>query len=157
MPQVWTYHSLRHDHTRTESLELQWEVIGDPISDSYTPSEISAHELFDAWGRKYGSDNDGLLSIYWLVSPVGEAAPLQGPPFDDMNFHMYWSDPVDAETGESINWMTLPVIDKKWNLEEGDKGGFIQEATGWKPSPLQPYVSYASLAAAVSSRQRNEI
>lgn len=153
MPQEWTYRSLESDFTRTEALELSWEVNGDPISDAYVPSEISAHELFDMWVRKYGSDNGGLASIYWTVSPVMETAPLQVEPFHDMNFSTYWTDPVDARTGEPINWMTLPVVDKRWNSQRGDKGGFIQEATGWKPSPLQPFVTVQSLAAAATARR----
>lgn len=155
MQPEWTYRSRKSDFTRTEPLELGWEVSGDPFSDNYTTAEISAHDLFDLWFRKHGADDDGLLPIYWSVLPVMETAPLQPAPFDDVNFHTYWNDPVDLVTGEPINWMTLPVVDKGWNARQGDKGGFIQEATGWKPGALQPYVTAASLrAAAAAMRSR---
>ncbi len=36
--------------------------------------------------------------------------------------------------------------------DHADKGGFIQEATGWKPSPLQPFVNVETLAAACGLR-----
>jgi hypothetical protein len=43
------------------------------------------------------------------------------------------------------------VIDKLWRVDlpphVATKGGFIQEATGWKPSPLQPYINLRQLAA----------
>jgi len=39
-----------------------------------------------------------------------------------------------------------------WNARRGDKGGFIQEATGWKPSILQPFVSVETLAEASGGR-----
>ena len=55
----------------------------------------------------------------------------------------YW--PVDAETGDELDWLALPVVDKLWNSKRGDKGGFIQEATGWKPSILQPHVFLPAL------------
>lgn len=151
MQAEWTYRSRRSDFTRTEPLELLWEVVGDPISDSYTPDEVSAHELFGIWFRKYGAENGGLLHIYWTVSPVMETAPLQVEPFGEPNFGTYWSEPVNTATGDPINWMTLPVVDKLWNAQRADKGGFIQEATGWKPSPLQPYVTAASLRAAAAA------
>ena len=53
--------------------------------------------------------------------------------------------PIDSATGARLNWLSLPVVDKFWNAEAARKGGFIQEATGWKPGILQPYVYLPSL------------
>jgi len=39
----------------------------------------------------------------------------------------------------------LPIADMSWNDERADKGGFIQEATGWKPAILQPYLYLPAL------------
>jgi len=39
----------------------------------------------------------------------------------------------------------LPVQDKLWRPGQAGKGGFIQEATGWKPAILQPFVYLQSL------------
>ena len=33
-----------------------------------------------------------------------------------------------------LNWLLLPVQDKRWDQHGGDKGGFIQAVIGWKPS-----------------------
>jgi hypothetical protein len=44
---------------------------------------------------------------------------------------------VKALGGEEINWLRLPVVDKLWRADRGDPGGFIQEETGFKPSPFQ--------------------
>lgn len=46
----------------------------------------------------------------------------------------------DVEGGDRLNGLTLPVDDMRWTRRRADKGGFIQEATGWKPNVLQPFV-----------------
>ncbi|PGH48164.1 hypothetical protein [Streptomyces sp. Ru87] len=51
-------------------------------------------------------------------------------------------------TGEPLNWLRLPVLDRGWNDTVSSKGGFIQEVTGWKPAPLQTTVDVRQLAAA---------
>ncbi|NER28870.1 MAG: hypothetical protein F6J89_14840 [Symploca sp. SIO1C4] len=62
-----------------------------------------------------------------------------------MDFLNYFTSPVHFKTGEPLNWLSLPVVDKLWNNQRADKGGFIQEATGWKPSILQPFVYLRAL------------
>ncbi|MFD8916081.1 hypothetical protein [Streptomyces sp. NPDC059575] len=54
------------------------------------------------------------------------------------DFLTHYAHPTRAGTGERLNWLRLPVLDLEWNAKTADTGGFIQEATGWKPSPLQP-------------------
>ena len=56
------------------------------------------------------------------------------------NFLTYYTWPISSLTGEPLNWLTLPVVDKLWNDGRADKGGFIQEATRWKPAVLQPFL-----------------
>ena len=76
-------------------------------------------------------------------------------PFEHFNsayakdFLSFFTWPEDAETGKPLNWLELPVVDKLWRPNRADKGGFIQEATSWKPSILQPYVYLSSLERAV--------
>jgi hypothetical protein len=78
--------------------------------------------------------------------------PPQPEDDDTSDFLKFFSWPNDAETGERLRWSALPVIDKVWrdhSLPVGphaEKGGFIQEATGWKPSPYQPYINAWHLA-----------
>ena len=71
--------------------------------------------------------------------------PFQHENLCPTNFLDYYSSPIDCETGEKLNWLALPVEDKLWNSKCQNKGGFIQEATGWKPSILQPYVYLPAL------------
>lgn len=133
-------------------LAAYWEVHLDPMSDDYTPLEISARELFSKWVEKVRNDfENGLIPIHWFVdSPQGGAFDLMPFQFrhipslsEDFLTYYYW--PTNAATGEPLNWVTLPVWDKAWNARRADKGGFIQEATGWKPSILQPYVYLPAL------------
>jgi hypothetical protein len=134
-------------------LEAYWEVSCDPMSDNYTPDEISASDLLMLWSRKVHQEHpDGLIPIYWFAQCEREgkfaAFPFQfdhfgGKPREDFLSIFSW--PLDATTGHPLNWFTVPVVDKLWNNREFSKGGFIQEATGWKPSILQPYVHLPSL------------
>lgn len=55
-------------------------------------------------------------------------------------FGKFFTTPRNAATDEVINWNRVPVRDKLWNADRDDKGGFFQQATGWKPSPFQPSV-----------------
>ncbi len=49
-------------------------------------------------------------------------------------------------TGERVNWNSLPIPDAHWTPDQADRGGFVQEVTGWKPSSLQPFVNVELLA-----------
>ncbi|MQS05680.1 hypothetical protein FNX48_000345 [Streptomyces sp. IF17] len=51
-------------------------------------------------------------------------------------------------TGEPVNWLRLPVVDRSWNAKASQKGGFVQEASGWKPSALQPTMNVVEIARA---------
>lgn len=117
----------------------------------------------------------GAVGIDWYIEGHGtfESAPYQdvrrkalawrrggmtveemAAELEDRNFLRHYTEPRDAVTGESIRWASLDVVDKVWrahDLPRGpytDKGGFIQEATGWKPAALQPFVNVELLARA---------
>lgn len=155
---MYEYVYKRHGNPLTaKTLSLYWEVNGDPITDDYTPDEISAHELLDLWVKRldaltspdvYGP---GMVHISWFVAARQDAkfefAPFQLEKFGDDWLDVYtW--PVDTTTRERVNFLALPVEDKLWDDSHNDKGGFIQSATGWKPSPLQPSVHVPTLLAA---------
>jgi hypothetical protein len=100
------------------------------------------------WLRKYP---EPIKSIYWsVIEPVGvgvtETAPFQ-PRYDE-DFLTFFQWPTEVNTGVPLQWTRLPVIDKLWNDDTADKGGFIQEVTGWKPSPFQTQVDTLLLARA---------
>ena len=151
---TWRVASRQSDFTWEGELLAYWEASFDPISDSYTPDEIDARPLFDFLVERVQAEYpDGLVPISWFVTCPAkgqlERMPFQFnhgpdlPPPDDFLTFFTW--PVNTLTGEPLNWLTLPVVDKRWHWETADKGGFIQQATGWKPSILQPFVYLESL------------
>ncbi|MFE3206165.1 hypothetical protein [Embleya sp. NPDC059237] len=79
-----------------------------------------------------------------------EAAPFETTPVSPIreDFLSFFTWPTHARTRERVNWLRLPVADGQWNDERTTKGGFIQEALGWKPSPLIASVDITQLAAA---------
>jgi hypothetical protein len=154
---MWSFHDSRRGEEVRAELELYWEVIGDPISDDYSPGETDARELWRLWLDRYGrGEHDarlgpGWVPIYWFVQDeelgIFEFAPhayAAEPP--DFLTHYTW--PRDDRTGQDLKWPALPVCDKFWNEERADKGGFFQEATGWKPGAYQPLVHLPTLAKA---------
>ncbi|MGW6842275.1 hypothetical protein [Streptomyces sp. NPDC054958] len=145
---AWTFRNRQGGPGRTTWLEMGWEVSGDPISDDFTPDEITAEDLWNRWLSEYGKTEPA--KIYWFILGHGtfEAAPFapHNPMDEDFLTHFTW--PVHSETGEKLNFLRLPVRDKLWNDKRGDKGGFIQQRTGWKPSPLQPFCDAETIAKA---------
>jgi hypothetical protein len=158
---LWNYHVKLADHEFTSSLTLVWAPEGSSISDAYLPDEISAEELWKVWieecaGRPHDRDPQryrmGEVPISWSVTGSGpgvstfEAAPYQPDEYED--FLTHYTHPINATSGEMLNWMRLPVADRGWNESTCDKGGFVQEATGWKPSPFQPVMDVFLIGAA---------
>ena len=158
----WTFETVQYGNSRTTELTLYWEAYGDPISDDYTTDEISATDLFHLWtlrlenGQWDEEIGDGWVSIFWTIR--GQAT-FEHAPFDPMHpalrlgieaedFLTFFTWPT-RDSGEEVNWLRLPVVDKLWRPEaEITKGGFIQEATGWKPGPYQPYAHVPTLMRA---------
>lgn len=171
----WTFQSRRTGYVKTIELALLPEPDGSPMSDDYTPDEMSARELWAMWVKKYAdvehenrpADYDpGEVRIYWSVTSVGdgdgvfELAPhsydaratrtASFMPQD--NFDTFYTPPVHTVTGESLSWLRLPVLDCGWNSTAADKGGFIQEATGWRTSSGRGTPSATGAAWPASSR-----
>lgn len=168
----WLFSSKESNHCNTEELVLYAEPYGCWITDDYTPDDAGAAALWRMWvnqfahlGHKRWPDlyRPGEVHISWYVKQPGtpgvsEGAPhvsderrhprLPGASDPSHNFLTHYTHPIHAETGEKLNWLRLPVLDRAWNATAADKGGFIQEATGWKPSPLQPTMDVLHLSAA---------
>lgn len=160
----WKFSSKRSGYEKTEQLALLWEADGSAMSDDYTPDEASAAELWRKWVDRYGDhyhrDHPAVyppwhVPVFWFVTSIGggtfEGAPHQAYPPDYPlrdDFLTHYNHPQHASTGELVNWLRLPVLDRGWNAKQFDKGGFIQEATGWKPSPLQPVMDVRQVARA---------
>ncbi len=127
-------------------LHLYWELNGSAMSDEFYYHEANEFELWRRWVERYASPE---VKIFWAVdSPKTgklECAPFLGY---DKDFLTYYTWPTEVETGERLNWLSLTIPDKLLTPKRIDKGGFIQQATGWKPSPLQPTVNIEILAKA---------
>lgn len=157
----WTFASLRSGKEKTAPLWLYWELDGDPMSDDYTTDEVDAIELWNMWRRNYpkfaSTDGPKIAKIWWFVMGPGvvEIAPLADPYGEDpwlhrKNFLTGYTWPYNPTTERPLRWTELHIADKVWRtgtLPPGvvTKGGFIQEVTGWKPSPYQPFVDIAHL------------
>jgi len=155
----WTFTALRGGNRVIGNLSLSWEVNGDSISDDYDPDEIAAEDLLDLWldwvwqNKAFHPEiGEPHVSINWFAhgaeTGTFEFAPPIVPGDDRDNFLTFYSEPLEADTEEGINWLRLPVLDKLWRPGRADKGGFIQEATGFKPSALQPTLDLRVLGAA---------
>ena len=151
---TWKVRNHRSDYEWEGLIVAYWEVSLDPINDEYTPQEIDARELFNEWvkqvRRKYPNE---LVPIFWFAQ-CEEQGKFAGMPFQfkhflrmDEDFLTFFRWPINSVTGERLNWLTLPVVDKLWNSKRANKGGFIQESTGWKPAILQPYVYLPALTS----------
>ena len=144
--QEWTWRNRRGGGERKGGLELYWEVSWDPISDDFTPDYTDADSLLERWVRK---QTDRIARVSWFVQGPGtfESAPfLRHPDYpDEHDFLTRYTWPTNSRTGERLRWAQLPVVDKLWNAERADKGGFIQQATGWKPGPFQTTLDWPML------------
>jgi len=147
---TWRVRCLRNDYEWQGHLVADWEVDLDPISDDYTPDDTDAAELLRIWASQVREHHpDELIPIYWFVASPDQAKfeqmPFQHHRLLAEDFLSFNTWPTESKTGQPLNWLTLPVVDKQWNKKHSDKGGFIQEATGWKPSILQPTVYLPTL------------
>lgn len=121
------------------------------ISDS-TQEDMSARQALKAWLDRL--DGATTLPISWAVSGEGifEKAPFCPPDEDDPkpeNFLTFYTWPVHAGAGQRLKFTQLPIADETWErgLSRG-KAGFVQAATGWKPSPLQQTMDLEIILAA---------
>lgn len=158
---LWKYQAREWGVEFRGQLWAMYEIEGTPVSDDYTSEEISAVDLFGIWEEFIRGVNyrDGLVPIRWYVRPEPEGLPSFMPFVNDgladgqKTFLDHFTWPTNVETGEPLNWLALPVRDQFWSKEPRGKGGFIQEATGWKPSLLQPFLRLSSLVEGFGSYQ----
>lgn len=145
-------------------LQLRWHLTDDAISDDFRVEDIGAEDLWHEWRSRLGRDkgaeaqfSPGAVRITWFVCGDGilELAPSQERPPATSPFETTFLDryswPRSADGSQRLQWARLPVEDKSWRRgtlprDQIRKGGFIQEVTGWKPAPMQPYVNLSNLA-----------
>ena len=155
----------RYGFSHTQPLWLYWEVNGDPITDDYYVEERSAQQLYRDWRRKVKSSRE---RVYWYVEGDGVFESAQPGMYDvdvidpsrDHWFGSYYQQPLEERSRAIVPLQCLPVIDKHWcssaiGGEVGMKGGFMQEATGWKPQPFQRWVDLDDLDQRYQFRRRS--
>jgi hypothetical protein len=93
---------------------------------------------------------DGLIPIYWTVRPGDwkiEHMPFEFDRADEDFRNFYTTPTVD---GDEFSWCRLHVEDRDWSRDGWTNSGFLQEATGWKPQLLTPFVHLQMLDALVN-------
>ncbi|HCH5602710.1 TPA: hypothetical protein NKZ56_002175 [Vibrio parahaemolyticus] len=131
----------------------------DPAGFSYDYSKgLNASELFESWvvavRERYPNGN---VHIVWLVRVEGQSfGPLliPGQPrlLTERSFFSYFTDPLSEDTGQLLDWTTLPIEYPKWDENERGGRGFIEHVTGWQPSILQTHVSIDFLIEAAKKK-----
>ena len=153
---LWTFRNKKNGIEKRERLLLRWEPNYSTIGEDYTPGDLSAADVWHRWIKAVNwqkeADRLGLplgnVGIHWLVEDAGEAAPFWDVE-DDEDFLTWFTWPVN-DAGERVQWTRCPVLDYTWNEQDWYPSGFIQSATGWKPSPLQRAMDLVQIARASS-------
>ncbi len=89
------------------------------------------------------------VPIWWSVMGEGicEYAPGASNTRHDENFLTFFKPPVDAKTGQFLNWWRLPVRNHRFPA--------FAAALGWLPSPFQEFAPMRSIMTnAVHDRRR---
>ncbi|MFJ6140547.1 hypothetical protein [Kitasatospora sp. NPDC092286] len=166
---TWLFSAARNNYPNAHELVLRWEAHGERLFRDNAPADIDALTLWRQWADCTADElhtddpvryRPGDVHITWTIStPTGngiaeyaphyERSPFQKTLPDPEDFLTHYTHPVHSVTGERANWLRLPVVDRRWNTGGQDSGhGFIQDAIGWKPGPLQPVMNVHQLAAA---------
>ena len=168
----WTFRYKGNGYEQTEELALYAEPNGCTLTDDYLPDEITPEALWKLWVDEFADLHHkrwpdlyrpGEVHISWFVTRPSMDGIFEGAPHirdwrtlpglldadaGQEDFLTHYTHPAHVVTGERLNWLRLPVLDRGWNKTASHKGGFIQQATGWKPSPLQPTMDVRQIGAA---------
>ena len=149
----WRYQNIENGFEKVDTFSLAWELSYENVTSGCTPTEDTACQVWDRWmkavdwARQSSRYNipHGAAPIGWTVHDAAEALPFMG---EDEDFLTFFTWPTHVHTGERLQWSRLPVMDRRWVETDWTTGGFVQEATGWKPSAFQPWVDVHVLAQA---------
>jgi hypothetical protein len=165
---TWLFNSTMNDYPSAFELVLRWEPDCERLFMDHLPTERDATSLWHEWADYVadqlhdghpGRYQPGDVHITWTITTssgngIAEYAPhYRLSPFQESlgrheDFLTHFTHPIHASTGERVNWLRLPVLDRHWNTEQASGHGFIQDALGWKPGPLQPVMNVRQLALA---------
>ena len=165
---IWEWRSRSTGVVRRAPLYLHWKADGDEVSESCNPEEMDGPAVWRLWIDTLVANNrletiagPGWVRLYWYVRGLRVGTFPTVPPdvagglfacterslmATHQAFLDYFTWPVHLVNRTPVNWLRLPVPDKYWNADRMSRGGFIQEATGWKPAPLQPFIHIPTMA-----------
>lgn len=143
----WTFRARRGGHEiRTDLVlypELDCSAMVDDVYELDGQGQFEAYVQYLERSHREWLDADA-VPIIWSVhdcafSGVYEAAPFTawGDSVGWGNFLTHYTWPVDAITGEPLDWYALPVVN--------DRFPEFAKALAWTPSPLQPTCPLASI------------
>lgn len=150
---TWTFASLRSGYERTCDLYLYPELdCSSMVDDYYEESGQVQLEQYVRYLRErypHWMEKDA-VPIYWVVQSKTGGVSETAPPFvsayapaGDRHFLTSFTWPVNAVTGDPLDWFSLPVVNNRFPA--------FAEALSWTPSPLQPFCPLASIL-----RSRNQ-
>jgi hypothetical protein len=149
---AWRFRSLDSGFERTTTLwlypELNCSSCVDDAEDQSGEGQLAYY--VDYVRRRYPEWwNADAVSIYWAVRGEGvfEHAPNNVHAIcADKNFLTSFTPPVDARTGELMNWWRLPV--------RNDRFPEFAKALGWLPSPFQEFAPLRSIVTNATTSRR---
>lgn len=136
---VWRFRT-RRGRWKEEPLYLYPELDGSSvIGDSACSDGEEALYFYVGWIEDNHPEwlEADAVPIYWSVMPVCEHAPFQAKPLVDEDFLSFYTWPLDAATGERLDWYRLAVVN--------DRFRDFAKALSWLPSPLQPTAPLRSI------------
>lgn len=141
-------------HTRRGYLYAGYEIRYEALSDDYDSAETPAWVVYDRW-RDWARTREEHyplgVRINWYVAGCAtfDDHPTAHDHFPDSDGSYKWTHYFHAPKridGKPFNWSDLPIEVKRWHPGFScTKGGFIEEHTGFRPSPLQPFVTLEQL------------
>lgn len=139
----WLFRSRESGIERRVDLYLYPELDGSAVVDEY--DYLDGEGQFEEYVQYLQRNHmDWLhadaIPIVWSVAGPGicEAAPFpqeEAPPWGDFLTAFTW--PVDAKTGDYLDWYQLPVRNNRFPE--------FAKALAWTPSPMQPTCPFRSL------------
>jgi hypothetical protein len=137
---LWRFHALWNGYERVSSLWLYPEIDGSScVGDAEDQSgEGQLAYYVDYIKRRYPEQWEAdAVPIYWAVHGDGVFEHAPNDAYGGKNFLTEFSPPVDAKTGEPMNWWRLPVRNTRFPE--------FAKALGRLPSPFQEFAPLRSI------------
>lgn len=139
----WVFRSRESGVEWRTELRLYPELDGSSVVDEYHYLDSEGQfEHYIQYLKRHHMDwlHANAVPIVWSVlgAGIGESAPfLQAEPRPAGDFLTHFTWPVDATSGDYLDWYQLPVVN--------DRFPEFAKALAWTPSPMQPTCPFRSL------------